>query len=301
MATKLAISAVFSCKAIIKFVLLLHGNDFMFALQADGTYRLLFVGWALIVVLFTWNQWVPSEQRVVHHGQPVLLSLCFTESKKSYEHSFQVSTSTDCCFVCLCRFFRRVILHVHVAQIFADLPKTFAADGVIATQIVPVACGIDCAVYIANALYAVWPLIPILLCWAHIARKFKDKKMEIRNTQNEDVVEEHVRAMHHTVAREQFVYLWAFISVYWTTQLSEGRYAESFHRSYVGSPTGPATWRSSRFMTAAGRGGITCVSNTIESFNRSAKVALAMHALYASLSFFFNHNLPRLMTCAGAG
>jgi hypothetical protein len=156
-------------------------------------------------------------------------------------------------------------------------------------------------VYIANALYAVWPLISIILCWAHIARKFKDKKMEIRNTQNEDVVEEHVRAMHHTVAREQVFYLWAFISVYWTTQLGEGRYAESFRRSYVGSPTGPATWRSSWFMTAAGRGGITCVSNTIESFNRSAKVVLAMHALYASLSFFFNHHLPRLMTCAGAG
>jgi hypothetical protein len=290
---KLAISGVFSCKALIKFILLIHVNGFTFALQADGTYRLLDVGWVILVVLFTWNSWEPSKHKVVHHGVPMALELCFTECTQTYTHLFEVSCLQQFLPPCV----RRLLINMSsIAQTIANLPITFAEPGVTATQIVPKTLGIDCAVYIANAALAVWAALILVLCWAHIARKFKDKKMKIKHTANVGVVEVHVRAMHNTIAREQFFHLWAFISAHWTTELDEGEYAITFGKSYVGFMTGPAMWRSSWYVTASGMGGISSVSNAIESYNKSIKLLLGVYALYASLAYFFEWSLPKIMT-----
>ena len=94
-------------------------------------------------------------------------------------------------------------------------------------------CGLDCTAYIANAAYATWPSVTLLLSWAHIARKFMDKKMKIKLNSNSAAIKDHVTALHLAVSRAQFFYLWAFISAYWPT-IGESEFAATFAKSYVG-------------------------------------------------------------------
>ena len=100
------------------------------------------------------------------------------------------------------------------SKTLADLPITFASEDETSTavQITPSSCGLDCTAYIANAAYQTWPATNLLLCWAHIARKFKDKKMKIKLNSNTKVIEANVHALHHTVARAQFFFLWEVIA-----------------------------------------------------------------------------------------
>ena len=184
------------------------------------------------------------------------------------------------------------------SKTLADLPITFASEDETSTavQITPSSCGLDCTAYIANAAYQTWPATNLLLCWAHIARKFKDKKMKIKLNSNTKVIEANVHALHHTVARAQFFFLWEFISAYWTT-IGESEFATIFGKSYVGKRPGPATWRSAWYVTAAFKGGVTVVSNAIESYNKSAKAMIGADKLHASVSAFFSETLKLLMMC----
>lgn len=82
---KLAIDAVFSCYALVKFALLLHSLGHAFAMEADGTYRLLNVGWVVVVMLFTYREWDSTKKAVVQHHVPLTLTLTFTECLESYQ------------------------------------------------------------------------------------------------------------------------------------------------------------------------------------------------------------------------
>ena len=117
--------------------------------------------------------------------------------------------------------------------------------------------------------------------------------MKIKLNSNIAAIKDHVTALHLTVSRAQFFYLWAFISAYWPT-IGESEFAATFAKSYVGEPTGPAIWRSAWYVTAAKKGGVTVVSQAIESYNKSVKVIAGANKLYASVSEFFGDTLPLL-------
>jgi hypothetical protein len=87
---KLAIASVFSCRADIEFIIAMQAAGISVALQADGTYRLLNVGWVLLVIGLTYNGWDTSEHSVVHHFVPLVHTLCLTECKEPYAFSMRV-------------------------------------------------------------------------------------------------------------------------------------------------------------------------------------------------------------------
>ncbi|KAJ1446104.1 hypothetical protein M885DRAFT_401240, partial [Pelagophyceae sp. CCMP2097] len=147
---------------------------------------------------------------------------------------------------------------------------------------------------IAAALLSVWPNVLILLCWAHIARKFKDKKLNLGHMANVDVIESHVHALHHTVAREQFFFLWAHVRVYWADVLNEEAYAKKFGQFYVGDFAG-AYWHASWFKCASGRGGVAVDSNPIENYNKGIKLTVGTSALCSSLAHFYGTSLPKIL------
>jgi hypothetical protein len=181
----------------------------------------------------------------------------------------------------------------------AKLPITFSSADESPTPLVVRWCGIDCCYFIAAALMNVWPQIHILLCWAHISRKFTDTKLNLKHTANLEVIEGHVHVLRHTVSREQFFHVWSYVSVYWTKTLDEAAYAKSFGQYYVGSYFGEAQlWHASWYVTASGVGGVTAVSQNIENYNGSIKKTLGKAALYSALSDFFAVSLPKVVLAA---
>ena len=229
----------------------------------------------MIVVIFKFREWDASKQKVVHHAVPLLHTLTLVESKEAYKETI---------------------------EIIANLPMTFANndDGnAVATRIEAGWCGIDCCYFIASALHSVWPSIIILLCWAHIAWKFKDKKLKLKHTTNIDVIEAHVHELRNTISRAQFFYVLAHVTSFWAATLDEKEYAKSFLQFYAGSFEGPEQWwHANWYRTASGMGGITPVSQCIENYNGGVKVLLGKHALYASLSYFFSVSLVKVVLAA---
>lgn len=155
--------------------------------------------------------------------------------------------------------------YAYVFQTLKRLPVTFRSDpeeepaGGVDLR---VRCGgLDRCEYIAQAYLLVWPGIVLLLCWAHIARKFKEK-MELKHTKSSEVIERHIHVLHRSVARFQFDYLAAVLFVYWSTVLDEEKFAINFRRMYLVSFW--ANW----FVTASGIGGVCASANPIESWNK---------------------------------
>lgn len=295
---KLAIASVFSCRAAIEFIIACHAAGISIALQADGTYRLLNIGWVLLVLGLTYNDWVAKEHRVVHHFAPLLHALCFTECKETYEFSMRLLAEIPEKFAKPAP--PPLLLggeDVEAAsQALAAAPALVVEAASPAPRRLKVASvNIDCCSSIANAVMAVWALALILNCWVHLARKFDDKIMNLNHQKNHETIKTHVYALHGAVCGAQFAVLLAYLSSYWKSNLDEPRYAKAFLIYYAGKVGTNGIWRRNWFKTASNEAGVVPNSQPIESYNGKIKVLLGAHALYATLSHFFEKSLPRII------
>ncbi|KAJ1446561.1 hypothetical protein M885DRAFT_577434, partial [Pelagophyceae sp. CCMP2097] len=62
---KIAVDTIFSCYGLIDHLLQLHDLGHVVPYEVDGTYQLLEVGWALVVFMFTYREWVSKDQQVL--------------------------------------------------------------------------------------------------------------------------------------------------------------------------------------------------------------------------------------------
>ena len=195
------------------------------------------LGWVTVVIAMTHTTWDTGKGNAVTRCQPLFLSVTRTECFEVYFFTFDTLK--------------------RLPTIYSSGPGEPVGGPLIRAR-----CGgLDRCEYIAQAYVAVWPAIILLLCWAHIARKFKEK-MELKHTTSSDVIEKHIHVLHGTAARFQFDYLAAILFVYWSTVLDEERFAKNFRAMYLVGIW--AQW----FVTASGIDGVCASSNPIESWNK---------------------------------
>ena len=143
-------------------------------------HRLTNLGWVTIVIGMTHATWNSGKGNATTRCQPMVLAVTRTECFESYAFVFEA--------------LKRLPVN------FRSDPEEEPAGGLD----LRVRCGgLDRCEYIAQAYLSVWPGVVHLLCWAHIARKFKEK-MELKHTESGEVIESHIHVLHRSVARFQF-------------------------------------------------------------------------------------------------
>ncbi|KAJ1623114.1 hypothetical protein T492DRAFT_884100, partial [Pavlovales sp. CCMP2436] len=130
---------------------------------ADGTYKLHHGGWVLCDLGVHICRWDSSQRKHVHTFYPLLYMFCRTECYAAYLYFFK----TLWC-----------------------IPE--ALFGM--SDALNVRCGgLDRSVYIADVYTTTWPTIILLLCWPHLARKFKEGEFlkALVNKDNLGVITKH--------------------------------------------------------------------------------------------------------------
>ena len=202
----LGIFAMTRVQLLVLRALVLSGT--MISLQADGTYKLVVGGWALMDLGTHSIFW--KNYKYTHSFFQLVYMFCFTECFETYEWAF---------------------------MLFNAIPATLfgIAGGVNVGW-----GGLDRSTYIARAYVSVWPLIILLLCWPHIARKVKEGhfRKKLRSQDNWPTINKHIRWLHDSKSDPQFRWLAVIVLAFWRSKLNEAAFANYFEEQYVNSHWG---------------------------------------------------------------
>lgn len=237
--SKVTMGMIVATKWLLLFLKALMMNDFEFALQTDGTYRLHEGGWTTADMGTHNVKW--AKRQYVHNFFAFMFMFCYTECEEAY-HAFMTEFMT-----LPVKFFRMAA---------GSVPKVYSGS-------------LDRSPAIANAyISAISACIVLLQCWPHISRKFKegDFRKYFNMVDNMAPIEEHVTKLHFTQTDLMFRWLGKVLVVYWTGPMKEGRWATKFFAIYMEGHWGH--WH----LAAAGRVGIVANQNGIESVHKSEKV-----------------------------
>ncbi|KAL3657161.1 hypothetical protein V7S43_017955 [Phytophthora oleae] len=151
---------------------------------------------------------------------------------------------------------------------------------------------LDHADYIANAYMAVWPDITLLDCYAHVARKCREKTGLLTPPEYYKTnIEINIRQTHRARSSEEFKAMAKLCTDKWRKD-NQKDYVDWFIKVYL-----TELW--SRWHTMSSIPGILPSQNALESHNRAIKTC-GGRVKRAKIGVVLNDSMPRILSMVGA-
>ncbi len=279
---------VFTSSALLKNIQIAIRDCAAFGLTAamDGTYKLLFNGWVLIVLSTHTVNYVtltcddtPRTGRDTHSAVPLLFSFVRTECQASFDHVLEtlknVSAVVVAVWACMLFFLTSLMPLQTAAKLFPS-----ALDVKVAS-----AC-MDHSAPTKNAFVEAFPGVRVVDCWAHVVRKAREKAQSLHCVDYfERIMEPQLQQMNKVGYRPAMHKLAKCAVRQWRTA-GHTAYAKWFTDVYLHED-----W-DGWYCAASGVPGASETNNPLESFNAEIKQQVSEKS---TMTHFLCKSLPALL------